>query len=120
NAPRLYGDDTVRKPLRITGIRSGLKAARKEFVYGVYDGFTGVVRLPIRGARNRGVIGFIKGTGMGLLGLVVKNIAAIIGPFGYALKGVSKQIERRKNPSKFIRRARILEGQREYQALSSS
>ncbi|KFH43215.1 Sterol 3-beta-glucosyltransferase UGT80B1-like protein [Hapsidospora chrysogenum ATCC 11550] len=120
NAPRLYGDDTVRKPLRITGIQSGLKAARKEFVYGVYDGFTGVVRLPIRGARNRGVIGFIKGTGTGLLGLVVKNIAAIIGPFGYALKGVSKQIERRKNPSKFIRRARILEGQREYQALSSS
>lgn len=117
NAPRLYGDDTVRRPIRITGIRSGLKAARKEFVYGVYDGFTGVVRLPIRGAKHDGVVGFFKGTGMGLLGLIVKNLAAIIGPFGYALKGVVKQAQRRKNPSKFIRRARIVQGQREVQAL---
>ena len=37
NAPRLYGDDTVRRPPRVTGIQSGLKAARYEFVYGVYD-----------------------------------------------------------------------------------
>jgi hypothetical protein len=27
NAPLLYGDDTVREPPKITGIKSGLKAA---------------------------------------------------------------------------------------------
>ena len=117
NAPRLYGDDTVRKPIRICGIRSGLKAARKEFVYGVYDGFTGVIRLPIRGAKNNGVAGFIKGTGMGLVGLVVKNLGAIISPFGYALQGVVKQFQKRKNPRKFIRRARIVQGQREIRSI---
>ncbi|KAJ4202924.1 hypothetical protein NW767_005679 [Fusarium falciforme] len=117
NAPRLYGDDTVRRPPRVTGFRSGLRAARFELVYGVYDGFTGVVRLPIRGAKQNGAIGFVKGTGMGLTGLVLKNLAAIVGPVGYTLKGVVKQAERSKTPQKFIRRARIVQGQREAKIL---
>ncbi len=67
NAPRLYGDDTVRRPPRVTGVRSGLRAARHEFAYGIYDGWTGLVRLPIHGARNgRGARGFVTGMGMGL------------------------------------------------------
>ncbi|KAM0436090.1 hypothetical protein ACHAPT_002982 [Fusarium lateritium] len=117
NAPRLYGDDTVRRPPRVTGFRSGLRAARFEFVYGIYDGFTGVVRLPIRGAKEHGAIGLVKGTGMGLTGLVLKNLAAIVGPVGYTLKGVVKQAERSKTPQKFIRRARIAQGQRDVKAL---
>lgn len=119
NAPRLYGDDTVRRPTRVTGIRSGLRAARSEFFYGIYDGWTGVVRLPIRGAKNGGgVVGFTKGVGMGLTGFVLKDIAAIIGPVGYTLKGVKKQVERRRQPSRFIRRARIAQGQRELRELN--
>lgn len=119
NAPRLYGDDTVRRPPRVTGIRSGLRAARSEFFYGIYDGWTGVVRLPIRGARNGGgVMGFTRGVGMGLTGFVLKDIAAIVGPVGYTLKGVKKQVERRRQPSRVIRRARISQGQRQRQELS--
>ncbi|KAF7545034.1 hypothetical protein G7Z17_g9492 [Cylindrodendrum hubeiense] len=118
NAPRLYGDDTVRRTPRVTGFRSGLRAARFELVYGIYDGFTGVVRLPVRGARDNGVVGFMKGVGMGLTGLVLKNLAAIVGPVGYTLKGLVKQAGRHKRPDKFIRRARIVQGQREAQELS--
>ena len=119
NAPRLYGDDTVRRPTRVTGIHSGLKAARHEFVYGVYDGVTGLVRLPVRGARNGGgVKGFTKGVGMGITGFFLKDIAAIAGPIGYTLKGVAKQVERGKQPIKLIRRGRIVQGQRELQGLS--
>ncbi|EXL48560.1 hypothetical protein FOCG_10902 [Fusarium oxysporum f. sp. radicis-lycopersici 26381] len=117
NAPRLYGDNTVRRPIRVTGFHSGLRAARHEFAYGVYDGFTGVVRLPVHGAKENGPIGFVKGTGMGLTGLVLKNLSAIVGPIGYTLKGVVKQAERSKTPQKYIRRARIVQGQREYKAL---
>lgn len=117
NAPRLYGDNTVRRPIRVTGFHSGLRAAGHEFAYGVYDGFTGVVRLPIRGAKENGPIGFVKGTGMGLTGLVLKNLSAVVGPIGYTLKGVVKQAERSKTPQKYIRRARIAQGQREYEAL---
>lgn len=114
NAPRLYGDDTVRRPTRVTGIRSGLRAARSEFLFGVYDAWTGVVRLPYRGARHGGgVEGFAKGVGMGLTGFGLKNIAAAVGPVGYTLKGIKKQVERRRQPTKHIRRARILQGQEE-------
>ncbi|KAF9774102.1 hypothetical protein IL306_007935 [Fusarium sp. DS 682] len=117
NAPRLYGDNTVRRPIRVTGFHSGLRAARHEFAYGIYDGFTGVVRLPVRGAKENGPLGFVKGTGMGLTGLVLKNLSAVVGPIGYTLKGVVKQAERSKTPQKYIRRARIVQGQREYKAL---
>ncbi|KAI9167442.1 Sterol 3-beta-glucosyltransferase UGT80B1 [Paramyrothecium foliicola] len=119
NAPRLYGDDTVRRPPRVTGYRSGLRAARKEFMYGIYDGWTGVVRLPIREGKKAGVPGAIKGTGMGLMGFVLKNTSAIIGPWGYTLRGVVKQIERSRHPEKFVRRARIVQGQRESRKLQS-
>lgn len=118
NAPRLYGDDTVRRPTRVTGIKSGLRAARREFGYGIYDGWTGVVRLPVRGARDDGLRGFVPGLGMGLTGFVLKNIAAVIGPVGYTLKGVVKQAERRRQPIKYIRRARVVQGKREGALLS--
>ena len=117
NAPRLYGDDTVRPPPRVTGFKSGLRAARFELVYGIYDGFTGVVKLPIRGAKEEGVKGFARGTGMGLTGFVLKNLAAIVGPFGYTMKGIVKQTERSKTPQKYLRRARIAQGQREWSTI---
>lgn len=120
NAPRLYGDDTVRRPYRVTGYRSGLRAARGEFAMSIYDAWTGLVRLPVRGAKNGGgVKGFTKGVGMGLTGLVLKDLAAVFGPVGYTLKGIKKQVERRRQPSRKVRRARILQGQREASELSA-
>ena len=115
NAPRLYGDDTVRRPTRVTGMRSGLRAAKHEFVYGIYDGWTGVVRLPVRGAREGGVGGFVRGVGMGLTGFVLKDIAALVGPVGYTLKGVVKQLETNtdKINKRRIRKARIVQGRME-------
>ncbi|CZR52059.1 probable sterol glucosyltransferase [Phialocephala subalpina] len=117
NAPRLYGDTTVRRPTRITGIKSGLKAAGEEFTFGIYDGFTGLVVQPYTGARENGVFGFVKGVGMGLTGFVLKDLAAIFGPFGYTFKGVHKELLKHKQPTNFIRKARILEGQRDLRGL---
>ncbi|POS86223.1 hypothetical protein EPUL_000395, partial [Erysiphe pulchra] len=113
NAPRLYGDRTVRRPVRITGLKSGLKAAGEEFVYGIYDGVSGLVLQPYNGARDEGLVGFIKGVGMGLTGFFLKDLAAIIGPFGHTFKGVHKEFKKYKQPTNFIRKARILEGQRD-------
>jgi hypothetical protein len=117
NAPRLYGDETVRRPVRITGIHSGLVASRNEFFYGIYDGFTGVVTQPYHGAKDRGVLGFVDGVGMGLGGLVLKNIAAILGPFAYTAKGLHKEIIKHRQPTAFIRKARIIQGGKELRAL---
>lgn len=121
NAPRLYGDDTVRRPRRVTGLASGLRAARAEFVYGIYDGWTGLVRLPVRGARSGGLRGFCRGLGMGIGGWVLKDITAIVAPMGYTLKGIAKQIDRSRGASakvtRQVRRARIVQGGRERMAL---
>ena len=59
NAPRLYGDRTVRRPPRvIKGLGDGLQAAGQEFVGGIWDGVVGVVRGPVvgwkEGGRKRG------------------------------------------------------------------
>lgn len=119
NAPRLYGDDTVRRPLRVTGFHSGLRAAGHEFAFGIYDGFTGIVHLPVRKAKDDGMCGFMKGTGMGLMGLVLKNLSAVMNPVVYTLKGIVKEAERSKNPKMTVCKTRIAQGQREYHALSS-
>jgi hypothetical protein len=41
-------------------------------VYGFYDGITGLVTQPIRGAQENGAIGAIAGIGKGVGGLVLK------------------------------------------------
>ncbi|KAF1813799.1 UDP-Glycosyltransferase/glycogen phosphorylase [Eremomyces bilateralis CBS 781.70] len=112
NAPRLYGDDTVRRPVRITGMRSGLRAGRNELMYGVYDGVTGLVRLPVRGVKEDGIVGGLVGFGMGFGGFLLKDIAALVGPPAYAMKGVEKQYERwrGRGPEGWVRRTRIAEG----------
>ena len=117
NAPRLYGDDTVRTPPRISGFHSGLRAAGSEFTFGIYDGVTGLISQPYHGARKNGALGFVQGVGKGVGGFVLKDLAAIIGPFGYTLKGVHKELVKGRQPTAFIRRARIIQGFRDARAL---
>jgi len=71
NAPKLYGDE-VRQVDRVTGFNSGMKTAAKEFGFGFYDGLSGLVMQPIKGAKKEGAAGFFKGVGMGVGGLVLK------------------------------------------------
>lgn len=75
NVPKLYNDDTVRKQEKVTGIGSGLKVAGKEFGFGLYDGVTGLVTQPLKGAEKDGAGGLIKGFGKGIGGLMLKPVA---------------------------------------------
>ncbi|KAI9823175.1 MAG: hypothetical protein M1832_002618 [Thelocarpon impressellum] len=117
NAPRLYGDATVRTPHRISGFHSGMRAAGEEFVYGIYDGVTGLVVHPYTGARDEGFVGFVTGVGKGVGGFVLKDIAAIVGPFGYTLKGIHKELQKGRQPTHFIRRARSMQGGKDLRQL---
>ncbi len=110
NAPRLYGDSTVRTSPRISGMHSGLRAAGEEFTFGVYGGVTGLFLHPYKGARNHGPLGFVQGVGKGLGGFVLKDLAAVIGPFAYTMKGVHKELIKGRQPTAFIRRARMIQG----------
>lgn len=44
---------------------------------------------------------------------MLKGAAAQIGPVAYTLKGVHREIRKRRQPIQFIRRARILQGQKD-------
>ncbi|KAL5113265.1 hypothetical protein ACEQ8H_008871 [Pleosporales sp. CAS-2024a] len=119
NAPRLYGDETVRRPPRVTGFHSGLRAGRDELLYGVMDGVTGLVTQPIRGAKKKGVMGAAQGFAFGIGGFVLKDIAAIMGPGAYLMKGLDAEYMKRYQPTNYLRRARISQGQKELQNLDT-
>ena len=120
NAPRLYGDTTVRTPMRITGIKSGLRAAGDELIFGVYDGVTGLWLQPYRGARDHGTLGLVQGIGKGFGGFILKDLAALFGPVAYTMKGVHKEMIKGKQPTHFIRRARIAQGIQDVKALDDA
>lgn len=92
NAPKLYHDETVRPPPKITDFSSGVRAASKEFGYGFYDGISGLVTQPLDGAKKEGFGGFVKGIGKGFGGVVLKPGAAIWGIPGYTSRGIYKEL----------------------------
>ena len=110
----------MRKPRRISGIQSGLRAAGEEFVYGVYDGVSGLVTHPYQGAKKDGAKGFTKGIGKGIGGFVLKDLSAIFGPFGYTLKGIHKELIKGRQPTHFIRMARMIQGDQDLKNLSDA
>jgi UDP:flavonoid glycosyltransferase YjiC (YdhE family) len=122
NAPRLYGDKTVRpSPHGIDGFRSGAYVAGKEFCLGFYDGITGLIRVPQHDVRAGGMSALPKGVARGLGGLVLKPVAGIVGLGAYSAKGAQNSLKRwvrdTGKTERWIRRARMAQGQREAQAL---
>ncbi|KAK0664247.1 hypothetical protein DIS24_g712 [Lasiodiplodia hormozganensis] len=122
NVPRLYGDETVREEEKIDGVTSGLAAAGKGLGYGLYDGITGFFLQPVKGAQKEGPVGFLKGFGKGLGGIVCKPAAGALGVPGYAFTGIQKSIERelsrQASPEECLAAAEILQGEDEMQRLS--
>jgi hypothetical protein len=122
NVPTLYGDDTVRQEAKIDGVKSGLVAAGKGFGYGLYDGLTGLVTQPYNGARKEGAVGFLKGVGKGIGGVVFKPSAGACGVPGYAFMGVYKSIVKLGKGEvaleEYLGAARIAQGEEEAGILS--
>ena len=116
NAPKLYGDTTVRKTEKITGLQSGLRVAGKEFGYGLYDGITGLVTQPMSGARKEGAAGLIKGAAKGVGGLILKPGAGFWGIPGYTAKGVYRELAKHFGSSvqNYIIAARTAQGYEEW------
>ena len=128
NAPRLYGDASVRKPVRITGMYSGARAARNEFMYGIYDGWTGVVMQPVHGwqdgpTKSRKMTGLGKGFARGIGGFVLKDVTAIIAPPAMLCQGMRKEFKKRvggPGTTAFISKAHIIQGEKDLEALKAA
>ncbi|KAI2782640.1 glycosyltransferase family 1 protein [Daldinia loculata] len=116
NAPTLYNDDTVRPAEKVTSFASGLKVAGKEFGFGIFDGITGLVTQPLRGAEKDGGIGLLKGFGKGIGGLMLKPAAAFWSIPAYTMQGVHAEIRSlfAQNAQKYIVASRISQGQHDF------
>ncbi|KAI2616664.1 glycosyltransferase family 28 domain-containing protein [Hypomontagnella submonticulosa] len=87
-------EEDMRRRDEITGLKSGVKVAGKEFALGFYDAFGGLVLRPYRGAKRGGA----KGLGKGLLGAAYGFGGGIgsgvFGLPGYTLKGIEKKLSK--------------------------
>jgi hypothetical protein len=77
---------------RVT-LAGGVESGFSKLIQGFREGVTGVVRAPIRGAEKRGLEGFAKGLGKGLLGLLVKPIIGITDAATDVMIGVKSTVE---------------------------
>ncbi|KAN0098201.1 hypothetical protein V8E51_013864 [Hyaloscypha variabilis] len=93
NLPKMYGDDTVRPLDKVTDVQSGLQAAGKSFGYGLWDGMSGLVTQPMKGAQEGGFMGGLMGFGKGLGGAVFKPAAGVVGLAGYVSKGIYEEVQ---------------------------
>jgi hypothetical protein len=112
NAPKLYNDDTVRPTEKVTGFGSGLKVAGKEFGMGFYDGISGLVTQPLKGAEKEGGRGLIKGFGKGIGGLILKPAAAIWSLPAYTMQGVHAEVRNlfARSSINYIVTSRVVQG----------
>ncbi|KAK2029952.1 glycosyltransferase family 28 domain-containing protein [Colletotrichum zoysiae] len=120
NAPRLYNDDTVRPPEKVTDFASGVRIAAKEFGYGMFDGIGGLVTQPLKGAEKEGVPGLIKGFGKGIGGLIFKPASAVWAIPAYTMQGVHATLRNAFSTSvqNYIIASRMKQGQMDMEAAS--
>ncbi|KAJ9604863.1 hypothetical protein H2200_010978 [Cladophialophora chaetospira] len=116
NVPRHWGDDTVRPQAQVSDFKSGATAAGREFGLGWYDGITGLVTQPWKGAQKEGASGLLKGFGKGIGGFATKPSAALIGVLGYTMKGVHKEVQKlyRGNVQNYVVASRTAQGYEEW------
>lgn len=114
NVPRLYNDDTVRPTEKVTDFSSGIKVAGKELGLGFFDGISGLVTQPIRGAEKEGASGLIKGFGKGIGGLIAKPAAGFWGVPAYTMQGVHAEVSKlfSKSVQNHVMASRVQQGKR--------
>ncbi|KAJ4366244.1 hypothetical protein N0V83_007880 [Neocucurbitaria cava] len=120
NVPKLYGAE-VRPVDKVTDLQSGLRTAAKEFGFGLYDGITGIVTDPYKGAKKEGGIGFVKGVGRGLFSVPFRVMGGAWSVPGYAMKGLYQEMIKSKGKSvqNYIIAARIAQGYEEASAITA-
>jgi hypothetical protein len=92
----------------------------QEFGYGLYDGITGIVTDPYKGAKKEGGIGFVKGVGRGIMSVPFRVMGGAWSVPGYAMKGLYQEMVKSKGKSvqNYIIAARIAQGYEEASTVS--
>ncbi|ORX93206.1 hypothetical protein BCR34DRAFT_594746 [Clohesyomyces aquaticus] len=109
NVPKLYGG-------------SGVRTAAKELGLGFYEGMTGLVTDPYKGAKKEGAAGFVKGIARGIAGVPLRVMGGVFAFPGYAMKGLYQEALKEKGAAvqNYIIAARISQGYDEAMNISAS
>lgn len=81
-----------------------------DIVFGVVSASTGILTEPYRGAKNDGIRGFAKGTGIGIIGIVVKPIVGVSDAFSHVMESIhdiAKSVNLLDNKFKPVERFRL-------------
>jgi hypothetical protein len=93
----------------------------QEFGFGLYDGITGIVTDPYKGAKKEGAAGFVKGVGQGIFSVPFRVMGGAWAVPGYAMKGIYQEMVKNKGKTvqNYIIAARIAQGYDEANGLSA-
>ncbi|KAJ6107264.1 hypothetical protein N7523_008587 [Penicillium sp. IBT 18751x] len=94
NAPKLWGDHNVELPETIEGLQSGLTAASKELVFGVYNGLSSLISFPRESASHRNKFDIFTGIGYGTASCITKTLSGLTAVVTYPLKGVDVELSK--------------------------
>ncbi|RDW70562.1 putative sterol glucosyltransferase [Aspergillus mulundensis] len=110
--PRLYGEE-VKEHKPVKDWKSGVVVGCTSFSRGMYDGLTGVVMQPYRGAKEEGALGAVKGLAKGTVGAAANVGSAALGLVAYPGHGICKSIHSsvRSKTRKAVVKARQREGE---------
>ncbi|KAJ5650555.1 uncharacterized protein N7484_004278 [Penicillium longicatenatum] len=108
---QVYGD----KPKEygtVTDWKSGAKVGSKNFVGGMKEGITGLVKHPWKGYQEDGRQGALRGLAKGAIGVATKASSAGIGIWAYPSQGIARSIEAkfRGKTRKAVVVARLMDG----------
>ncbi|GMK53538.1 hypothetical protein CspeluHIS016_0101240 [Cutaneotrichosporon spelunceum] len=78
NVPGIMGGQTRRRG-NVDSFTTGVQEGAKGLAYGIFDGITGLVTEPYRGAKSDGANGFVKGAWNGVLSLGPRLAGAGLG-----------------------------------------
>lgn len=71
------------------GVREGLMDGTEALAKGVFEGATGVFTQPVKGAKEEGVLGVLKGFGKGLIGIPTKPLSGLVDFAAKTTEGIS-------------------------------
>lgn len=83
---------------KVDSFTSGVEEGAKGMAFGLYDGITGLVTEPLRGAKTGGVDGFIKGSWNGLVSigprLAGAGLGLVVHPATGAFRGLRTRLSK--------------------------
>ncbi|KAJ1311934.1 hypothetical protein OPQ81_010394 [Rhizoctonia solani] len=91
NLPKLYGGQ-VRERKKVNGVGSGMVEGTKSLLYGAYDGINDLFMEPVRGYKEKGILGAAAGVGKGTLSATTKPLAGVLQFISQPLEGTAKDV----------------------------